>query len=42
MVRDPLFKGPGYMKDNTPLSKKDLNPDFSITNLKWSDFKWGI
>ena len=30
------------MKDNTPLSKKDLDNDFSIQNLKWSDFVWGV
>ena len=25
-----------------PLSKKDLDSEFSITGLKWQDFKWGI
>jgi len=41
-VKEPIFKGPDHMKDNTPLAKKDLDPELSMTNLKWSDFKWGV
>ena len=41
-VKDAISKGPEYMKDNAPLAKKDLDSELSMTNLKWSDFKWGV